>query len=523
MSYQTQMAEAAPELIELEKKLAAMTANEVRFNKKAIAADYADNGLTASDIVNMKKEVDSRLKAEAAAAEDSRASGESLELWFEDEEPSLEPQQIDAVLTDLYALLRKPVCYKSPEQTSACALWVLATWFVDQLDYAPYLLITAPMKACGKSTLLNTLSRLVRKPFPTSSTSAAGVFRVMSEYHPTLMIDEADTFLAQDQSLTGMLNAGIQRGTPAVRVEKNGAGEFVPMAYDSFGFKAICGINARRLSETITDRSIVIELQRRQKGQTITRLRDIPEERFQELRSRMARLAEDYGEKVKSMRPQLPEKLSDRAGDKWFGLLAIAEASGNSKLLRAYEKCAVELSKTVTESSISELLDSLGEILPSLSGNYVLSQALLDRLLNDPDGGWDTYFHGKPITKKWLGRKLHDFGVKSFNVRIEGNAKGYRISEIQAVLDRYREEQPEDSTADKEPLVKPDPMPWEQPAAPLAERSEALQGQPVEPLEAPRQPEAEEPTEAALEALSRASEADYSSPASHVEDEDIPY
>jgi hypothetical protein len=40
------------------------------------------------------------------------------------------------------------------------------------------------------------LSALAARPLSTANVSAAGIFRIVDEFHPTLLVDEADIFLS---------------------------------------------------------------------------------------------------------------------------------------------------------------------------------------------------------------------------------------------------------------------------------------------------------------------------------------
>jgi hypothetical protein len=76
-------------------------------------------------------------------------------------------------------------------------------WFVF-----PRLFINSPEKGCGKSTLLDVLSRLVRKALTALSITPAALFRVIEAMRPTLLLDEADTYLRDNDDLRGVLDAG---------------------------------------------------------------------------------------------------------------------------------------------------------------------------------------------------------------------------------------------------------------------------------------------------------------------------
>src|SRR5262249_5563262 len=88
-----------------------------------------------------------------------------------------------------------------------CALWVVHTYLIKHFRISPKLFIHSPTKQCGKSTLLDVLARLVARPMLSSSISTAAVFRIISMYQPTLLIDELDAFLGENEELRGILNA----------------------------------------------------------------------------------------------------------------------------------------------------------------------------------------------------------------------------------------------------------------------------------------------------------------------------
>ena len=97
----------------------------------------------------------------------------------------------------------------------AIALWVLHTHALEAFLISPRLAITSVVMRSGKTTLLDVLSRLVRSPLTTVNATAGGLFRLVEAFQPTLLIDEADTFLTKNSDLRGILNSGYRRmGTP---------------------------------------------------------------------------------------------------------------------------------------------------------------------------------------------------------------------------------------------------------------------------------------------------------------------
>jgi putative DNA primase/helicase len=118
------------------------------------------------------------------------------------------------------------------------------------------------VKRCGKSTLRDVLTPLVYRGLPADNISTAVVYRAMEECHPTLMIDEADSFLDENEEMRGIINAGHRRGAKALRMVNRQIEVF-----DPFGPKLIAGIGRRR--DTIEDRAVIVKLRRRKADESV--------------------------------------------------------------------------------------------------------------------------------------------------------------------------------------------------------------------------------------------------------------
>ena len=97
------------------------------------------------------------------------------------------------------------------------ALWALHTHCFNSFGHSPRAAITSPEKQCGKSTLLDVLECLVARPLPTGNATVSSIFRIIELASPTLLIDEADTFLKENDELRGILNTGHKRGGQILR------------------------------------------------------------------------------------------------------------------------------------------------------------------------------------------------------------------------------------------------------------------------------------------------------------------
>jgi putative DNA primase/helicase len=89
----------------------------------------------------------------------------------------------------------------------ALSLWVVHTYAFRLRNVTTYLGIESPQHRCGKSTLLDVLGRLANRPVRSANISPPALFRVIAETSPTLLIDEADTFLRSEE-LMGIFNSG---------------------------------------------------------------------------------------------------------------------------------------------------------------------------------------------------------------------------------------------------------------------------------------------------------------------------
>jgi putative DNA primase/helicase len=139
------------------------------------------------------------------------------------------------------------------------ALWVLHAHAHDCFDISPVLAITSPTPECGKTTCLTLLGALVPRPCPASNITSAALFRAVEKWHPTLLIDEADTFLKSSDELRGILNSGHQRSS--AYVIRTVGDDHEPRQFRTWAPKAVALIG--KLPPTLASRAIHIELRRK--------------------------------------------------------------------------------------------------------------------------------------------------------------------------------------------------------------------------------------------------------------------
>src|SRR5580704_8116253 len=113
-----------------------------------------------------------------------------------------------AVLLDELSQTFRRFLFLPPGADDVLALWSVHTYAYEAADYFPILSAISPQKRCGKSTLLRLLRALVRQPVMASHFRVAVIYRIIEASRPTLLIDEADTYLLSNKILIGVLNSG---------------------------------------------------------------------------------------------------------------------------------------------------------------------------------------------------------------------------------------------------------------------------------------------------------------------------
>jgi putative DNA primase/helicase len=340
----------------------------------------------------------------------------------------------DKLLKEIHKTIKQFIICES-EAAITATLWIAFTWFVDVVEVAPLAVITAPEKRCGKTQLLNLIGRLSRRPLMAANISPAATFRVIEAHCPTLLIDEADSFLKDNEELRGVINSGHTR--QSAYVIRTVGDDHTPQQFSTWGAKAISGIG--HLAETLMDRAVILELRRKLPRESVQRLRHAERGLFDRLASQLARFAQDASPGIGRARPSLPDSLNDRAQDNWEPLLAIADYAG-SDWPRIARDAALKLSGAAQEakSLSAELLADIQEILKKRTGDRISTAELIQALIDDELKPWATYNKGKPISPRQLSKRLGDYGIKSQTVR-EGHdtCKGFMRNGFDDVFARY--------------------------------------------------------------------------------------
>ena len=368
------------------------------------------------------------------------------------------PRPLSDLLDRVYAFVARYVVVGEHEAV-AIALWTVHARVLDAFEASGYLEVRSPVRRCGKTTLLNVLALLVPRPWTTVEPSEAVFFRKITADTPTILLDEVDAvFNKKSEATEGIracLNAGNQRGWTVPRC--------VPPRMDIVQFevfcpKALAGIGG--LPDTVTDRSIPIEMRRKQPGDRVERFRS---RKARELAAPLVAELEHWGESsVTEVEAELGrveqladeggplESLDDRAWEQaWEPLLAVASLAGDG-WKEAAVAAAVELSGS-RDDELDEGVNLLADI-RTVFGDYPERESLstfelLDALLLLEESPWRDWWSDprsddlKPskASPRKLARTLKPFGIRPVDVWMPADVtrKGYRLDDFRDAWARY--------------------------------------------------------------------------------------
>ena len=367
-------------------------------------------------------------------SDESGAKGKALDL----PEPEPWPEPVDGaeLIAGLVEQIARYVIL-SEHAALAVALWTLHAHAHDAAFHSPRLTATSPTMRCGKSTLLRTIGRLVPRPLPTANITPAAMFRVVEGAKPTLLIDEADSFVHENEELRGVINSShccldayVVRAVPAGdEYEARRFSTWAPMAIASIG----------KVAATIADRSLMIGMERKAPGQSVARMRADRDDGFGVLASKAARWVADHLEALRQADPDVPRALNDRQADNWRPLFAIADLAGDDWPTRS-RAAALALSATDEDGETIGVQMLASVRVAFATAEQISTENLLRHLHAMTEAPWGEYGRQrKPITPRQLASLLRPFGIASGTIRESETStpKGYRRVQFENIWLRY--------------------------------------------------------------------------------------
>lgn len=198
-----------------------------------------------------------RRKAAKASAKSAAIDDWAIDAW---PDPVDGGELLDSLTTTASAHLVLPA-----GAAETIALWAMFAHAHDCFQISPVLAVTSPTPECGKTTLLTLLGGIVPRPLPGSNITSAALFRAVEKWQPTVLVDEADTFLRESDELRGVINSGHNKaGAFVIRTVGD---DHEPARFRTWAPKAIALIG--KLPATLASRSLHIELRRKTAAETV--------------------------------------------------------------------------------------------------------------------------------------------------------------------------------------------------------------------------------------------------------------
>ena len=368
------------------------------------------HGKTWNDVPELLHDENARASAAHADPRDATAS--------EPVSSTVTPLDIVRAMVSDYVALQ-------PHEHVAVACWIVHTHVYDRFMMTPRWVVMSPVRACGKTTLLDVASHMVARPEKSDNLTAAAIYHAVDEGRCTLLIDEADNLeLSAKGALRAVLNSGYRRGGSFLRLvgrRRRRFSTFAPVAIATIG----------PLPLPLMSRSIVIPMERHD-GASLKRFD----------KADVATLDVVYGHLFAwakritlDLDPEMPTELRGRLADNWRPLIAVADACSPAWGALAREAAAI-FSQSYKEEDITVvLLHHIRDVFDARGVDRLFSKVLVQALNEMDDAPWSEWcgLHDdqqpRRLSQGELARLLKLFRIRPRSIwlagRNNGSAKGY--------------------------------------------------------------------------------------------------
>jgi hypothetical protein len=396
-----------------------------------------------------KRKPKRKSRSKAAAANGATAPAPNTDAEPESEgEPVSGPQ----LLADAEGFVRQYLLLPAMAYLPV-AVWIIATYAALLFDCFPYIAALSPQKRCGKTRLFEVIAELAYRCWLGTAPSPAALYRMLEDAM-TLLVDEVEMFSNKNKSestqvILAVLNAGHRRGATIPRCEPP---RHIVRHFPVYGPKAFAAIG--RLPDTLSDRSIPVKMQRKNKAQKVARFRIArAKKESAPIRGAIRRFVRDHQPEIELNYGHLTDLdldyLGDREADLWTPLFAVCLTCDPSRAVEL-QRCAVALSEAKAADDADanlplKLMADIRTVWPKDTEGRAKEKCpttdLIARLKGVDDSPWAGPEH--PLTSKKLAWMLKPFEVEPQTVRNgETTAKGYKWEDLEPVFERYLVDQP---------------------------------------------------------------------------------
>lgn len=300
-------------------------------------------------------------------------------------------------------------------------VWSIGTWTFSPAAPAmpfsyPYTYVTGA-KGSGKTHLCNAvLGNVCRNHKPSAMMTGPTLFRMLGTFdeesglitphYPTVFVDEVDALFsgAADENLRGTINLGYKRGMTIPRA----------MGKTTLDFPVYCpkilgGIDNGHLPETITDRSIRVDMKQATPEQMagLTELYDFEiEDEAAELQQMLSDWAKDNAMVLRDYKPARVPGMSPRQFEITRSIIQLAHALGvETRIVSGLTDIlnrSPERGKRALYRSIQRAYDTTG--LDRLTTRQILAQLQTDgvHVPGDSGKGLSAVLKGDDVQPKML-------------------------------------------------------------------------------------------------------------------------
>jgi hypothetical protein len=334
------------------------------------------------------------------------------------------------------AMLQDYVILTSHEYVAG-ACWIVHTHVYDQFMVTPRLVLISPVRACGKTTLLDVASHMVARPEKSDNTTAAAIYHAVDEDRCTLLIDEADNLeLSAKGALRAVLNSGHRKGGSIMRLmgrRRRRFSTFAPVAMASIG----------ALTLPLMSRSIVIPMARHNEARSLKRFDTADTAILDLVYGHLFAWAKRI---TLNLDPEMPSELRGRLADNWRPLIAVADACSPAWGVLTREAAVVFSKSYQEEDIIVVLLQHIRDVFDAHGVDRLFSRVLVRALNEMDDAPWSEWrgLHDdqqpRRLSQGELARLLKPFGIRPRSIWPLGHhnsAKGYFRHQFESTWRSY--------------------------------------------------------------------------------------
>jgi hypothetical protein len=410
-------------------------------------------------------------KSWGIATREPEATPDKLVI-VEETEPYPDPVTPLEVAEEILTRLKQHII-TTPENYYALTLHPIVVALKEHLSLIPFLAVTSAVKRCGKTRLLEVLTRLCPRSLLAASVTPAATLRVIDDLEPCFIADEFDAFLRENEEFRGLLNTCHTRGLVHIRCAPE---THEPQAFSTFCSMIIASIG--ELPSTVMDRAIHIRLVRKWSGRKVLSVRKSPQGPFTILRQKIVRLAKDFADEILAADFLLPEFTNDRAEENWETHAKIATVLSGPWPARIFHTAGVLTPSDSDEQtlaiqllvSIRRLFQSLGLHLPGNEETRHPTEKIVAALNLDKQAMWqDKKLYPTGLTSHRLGRELGKFEVKADRECVAKATKGpmgYCWKKLAPIFKRHLDDEDPDPP---DPPPKSGPVPPSEPSPTASE------------------------------------------------------